>query len=134
MGECRVGATNRLRDVRVPPGDSLHVHLVDHRLVNVPAQRPIALPVERIVDDDGLRHIRSAVRVVALEIVSTERIGKYRGVPLDGAGDGAGIRVHEQFGRIAPVTLGRIPRAMDAKAVSLAGAYAAQIPVPAVSR
>jgi hypothetical protein len=115
----------------MPPGEPFHVNFVDDRFVQLAKQRLIALPVEPVVDDDRFRHVRSAVGVVALEIVAAERIRKHRRRPVDLAADGARVRIDQQLRRIAAVSLSGIPGAVHAESVALAGADAAQVAVPA---
>ena len=90
--------------------EALDVHLVDDRLVQLPAQRAVAFPVERVVDDDGFRHERRAVGVVALQVVAAERVGEDRRVPPDVAGDRARVGIDQQLGGVAAMPLRRIPR------------------------
>ena len=118
----------------MPLGEPFDVNLVDHRLVQLSTKRTIALPVEGIVDDDGLRHVRRVVIVVALQIVSAERIGKHRRIPLDPSGDGARIGIDEQLGRVAAESVCRIPWTVHAKPVALARTDAAKVGVPAERR
>ena len=56
-----VGAANRLRDIGMPLGESLQMHFVDDRLVQLSTKRTIALPVKGVVHDDGFRHVRRVV-------------------------------------------------------------------------
>src|SRR4051812_38434504 len=75
--------------------------------------------------------MRSAVGIVASEIVTTEGIWEQRRVPVDATGNRARIRVDEQLCRVAAQALRRIPWPMHPEAISLAGADPTQIPVPA---
>jgi hypothetical protein len=131
MREPGVGAADVLGNLRVPLREALEVHLVDDRLVQLAAERPVAAPVERAVDDDRLGHVRTAVGVVALQVVAAQRIGEHGRVPVDVPGDGAGIRIDEQLRRIAAVPLRRLPWTVDAKTVTLARADTGQVAVPA---
>src|SRR5207248_2935299 len=83
---------------------------------------------------DRLRDVRRAVRIFALEIVAAERIRKQRGIPVDLSDDRAGVRVEQQFRRIAAEPLRRIPRAVNAEPVSLSRTDTAQIPMEAERR
>ena len=91
----------------------------------------ITFPVEGIVDDDGFWRVRRVVVVVALEIVSAERIGKHRRVPGDAAGNGARVGIDEELCGIAAESVCGIPGPVHPKAVTLAGADAAKVRVPA---
>jgi hypothetical protein len=99
--------------------------------VQLAAQRTVAVPVERRVDDDRLGHERGAVRLLALKIVAAERVWEERGVPVDAAADRAGVRIEQQLRRVATVTVGRIPRPMHAETVALTRSDARQIAVEA---
>src|SRR6187200_1869487 len=131
MREPRVRAANGLRNLGMPPRESLDVHFVDDGLVQLPAKRSITFAVEGIVDDDGFWGVRRIVVTVALEIVSAERIGKHRLVPLDAAGNGARVGIDEELCGIAAESDCGIPGPVHPKAVTLAGADAAKVCVPA---
>ena len=65
--DAGVGAAQLLGDAAgCVIGQALDVGLVDHRLVVRRVRRPVDAPVEVRVDDDGLRHVRRRVVVVAL--------------------------------------------------------------------
>src|SRR6267142_1532513 len=94
------------------------------------ARRPVVAPVEVRVGDDRARHERSAVGVVADQVVLPQPVGVDRLIPLRVAFDGAGVRVEEQLRRIAPVTLLGLPGAVDPIAVPLPGPHVGTVPVP----
>ena len=53
-GQAGVGSAEVLTDVRVAHREALDVGLVDDRVGERDPRRPVALPVEGVVDDDGL--------------------------------------------------------------------------------
>ena len=59
---CRAGAAGTSGCAR---RRTLDVHLVDDGVRPRGAQRPVAVPRERVVDDDAARHVRGGVLVVA---------------------------------------------------------------------
>src|SRR6476646_4600515 len=98
MREPGVRAANGLRNLGMPLREYVDVHFVDDGLVQLAAERSITLPVEGIVDDDGFCGVRRVFVTSALEIVSAERIGTHRRVPLDAAGNGARVGIDEELG------------------------------------
>jgi hypothetical protein len=100
--------------------------------VQLAPQRRVAAPIELVVHDDGFGHEGCAVAVVTLEVVTTHRVGKDRRLPRDIAGDGARVRIDEQLCGIAPVSLRRVPRPVDAEAVPLARPDVGQVEMPAM--
>jgi len=132
MSEPRIRATYRCWYPGVPFGESLQMHLVHDRLVQFPAQRAVAFPVERVVHDDRFRHERTTIRIVSHLIIAAEWVGKDRGVPVDVAGDRTRIGINQELCRIAPMSLRRVPRAVHPEPVSLTGLDPAEISVPAV--
>src|SRR5262245_13389591 len=133
MREPGVGAADGLGYVGVEPREAFQMDFVDDRLVQLPAERLVALPVETIVHDDRLRHVRAAVGVLTLQIVAAERVGEDRRRPVDLAGDGACIWIDEQLGRVAPMALRRIPGTVNAVSIALPSSDAANVAMPAVS-
>jgi hypothetical protein len=127
----RVRAAQVLGHLVPELAEALDVHLVDDRLVQRPARRPIPAPVERVIDDDRLRNIRPAVAIVALQVVAAERTREHGVIPFDVAGDRFRVRVHEQLRRVAALAVRWIPGAVDAIAVLLPRAHARQAAVPA---
>jgi len=128
--EAGVGPAQVLWDAWMPLREALDVNFVDNSLMQSAAQRPVALPVEGVIDDDRSGHVRRAVAIVALEIVAAERVGKDGGGPLDLSGDRLRVRIHEELGGIAAMSPGRIPRAIDAETVALAGPDPRQVAMP----
>jgi hypothetical protein len=132
MREPRVRTANGFRNLRMPFRESLHMHFVHDGLMELSAQRPVALPVEHVMHHDGLRHERSAVGVVPILIVRTEWIRKDRGVPLDVPDDSPRIRVDQKLRGIAAMTVGRVPWAVDPKPVPLTSRNPTKVTMPAV--
>ena len=78
-------------------------------------------PVEERVDHDAARRRRRAVGrvepIVVVEVVAEQRLA-----PVERALDRPRVRVEQQLGRVAAVAVGRVPRPVDAEAVSGVGA------------
>ena len=97
--------------------------------------RAVAAPVERGVGHDRERHAAGAVDLAGAILVASaifrdvER--KHGGAPRHLAFDRLGVRIEQQLVRIAAHAASRIPRAVHAKAISLAGCQAGDIAVPA---
>ncbi len=132
VGDAGVGAAQFRRHVRVAHGESAHVGLVDDRLVHRVLRSAVVAPVEERIADHAGRHVRRAVGGVRSERVG-EVVGEAGRVPVDLAVDGLGVGVEEQLGRVAPEPVGRVPRAVHAVAVVLAGAHVGEVGVPAVA-
>ena len=120
-----------LRHVGVQLGEALDVRLVDEGLVVGDGEAAVALPVEERVDDHAVGHVRGGV-VVVLAVLLAEVVGEQRLVPLDLAAGRLGVGVEEQLVGVAAQALGRVPRAVDAVAVALAGLHRRDVAVPHV--
>ena len=127
-----VGAAQLFGNGGVGDGKTAHVDFVDDGVGECDAQPAIAGPVERRIDDDGLGNAGAAVLIVLVQvrILAIEGVGKDGLVPLHVANDGLCVGVDEQFVLIEAMTLGGVPRAVDAKAVALTRADARQEAVP----
>ncbi len=104
-------------------GEPLHVHLVDHRVRRVAAQRPVPLPV--VEGEVGHHALHGLARVVAAP-------GSGQAVVGGGDRQGASVGIDEQLLPVEPVAVSRIERTVDAPAVELAGADARDLRVPVV--
>src|SRR3954447_24891336 len=104
---------------------------VDDRLVQRCGRWPVIAPVEVRVVDKTFEHMSGAVVVVAGVLV-TKVVSEAALVPVDRSVDGLGVRVKQKLVRIAPQAIGRIPRAVHAIPVVLAGPDRREINVPAV--
>ncbi len=132
-GQAGVGASKIGADTGVALGVALHMDLVDHAPRQGRARPLHALPVERIIDHDRPGDGGGVVFVVDLQVgvLAAGDIGQGAGsVVVDAALDGLGVRVDQQLGRVEPVALGRVPRAVDPVAVALTGIHAGELDVP----
>jgi hypothetical protein len=123
-----VGPAELLGHPRVGHGQALDVGLVDDRLVVGGLRRAVHAPVEEGVDDDGLRHVRRGVVVVAL--AGLEVVAEDRRIPVDLAVDGLGVGIEQQLVRVAAQPLSRVVRAVHPESVLLPGLHAGQERVP----
>src|SRR5690349_2828527 len=94
------------------------------------ARVPIVSPVEKRIDDDGLRHMGCAVRFIDGAVGVIEAIRKHRLVPLHLPFYSAGIRIEKQFGRMAALTVLRSPWAVNAEPITLPRSDIGQVAVP----
>ena len=138
-GEARVRAAQVLAHAGHQLREALHVHLVDHRLVPRRRRRPVALPEERVVDDDALRDRGGVVLVVRdAGRPSSSALGPVRqrvaALLVDRALDRLRVRVDEELRRVEAVARGRVVGAVHAVAVALPGADAGQVAVPVERR
>ena len=122
LGEALVGAAQVLRHLRLGHREALDVRLVDHGLVPGPARRRVVFPVERVVDDDALRHAGGAVVLVWRQVVRVfaHRVVEQRVLPVRLTGQGARVRVDEQLRRVEAQPFLRVVRTVGAQAVELA--------------
>ena len=130
--EAEIGPAQILGYVRILDRHPLHVGLVDDGTIPRRLRMAVVVPGERVVDDDAFGHSSGAIGVVDLEIVSrmAHLVGKERVIPLDLARDRLGVGIDEQLGRIEPVTVLGIVRAMDPEAVELARSHVGEKAVP----
>jgi len=130
MREPGVGAAQLGRDVGVLPGEAAHVQLVEHRLVQRDARRAIVAPVEQRAHHHRLRLRRGAVLGVGRTVGVAERVGEQGLSPAEPAVERAGVRIDQELRRVAAHAPRRIPGAVHAVAVALAGLDPRQIAVP----
>jgi hypothetical protein len=81
-------------------GEPLDVHLVDDELIEAHVRLGVALPVEGVIDDDGLRHETGVVAVVRRQIParSARLVGEQQIVHVaELAGHGSGVGVQEEL-------------------------------------
>ena len=131
VGQAGVGPAQLAGDVGVGGGEPLDVDLVDDRLVQRDAERPVVAPVEERVVDDALLDMDRAVVVVARPFVA-EVVREAGRLPVDRSLDRLGVGIDDELSRIeAQTDVGR-PFAVDAVAVALAGPDVGQEGVPAV--
>jgi hypothetical protein len=131
-GEAGVGAAELRLHLGVAGGEAFHVQLVDERIVEGDAGRPVGAPVEGAVDDDSLRHAPGVVELVDREVGPgvAKRVGEDRRVPIDHPVECLGVGVDQQLHRVEAVAPLRLPWTRDAEAVALARTDAGQIRVP----
>jgi hypothetical protein len=119
------------RDIGMPDSEALDMDLVDHRFMEGYAKSPIISPIEGRIDDDRLRHKGGTVILVGWSPGFVKGVRKDCLIPIDPSFDCFRIRIEQQLCRIAPVPLFGPPWTVDAKAVTLPGAYFREIAVPA---
>ena len=137
--EAGVRAAQVLAHARVLLRESLHVHLVDDRVVPRRRRRPVVLPVEARVDDDALRDRVRVVLVVELEI-GVVVAGSARTAATFACCHCTGPSIAFAYGSISSLFgLKRSPgrrvvRAVHAICVALSGADAGEVAVPVERR
>ena len=135
-GQAGVGAAQVLAHPGVAHREPLDVRLVDHRPVHRRVRRPVVLPLEAIVDHDGLRDGERGVLVVALEVgvvagLGVGDVGQHvAAVPAHLALDRLGVRIDQELRGVEAMAGARVVGPVDAVAVALAGADARQVDVP----
>ncbi|MET3823440.1 hypothetical protein ABID76_006166 [Burkholderia ambifaria] len=109
-----------------------HVRLVDHGAAPRHVRAPVVAPVERLVDDHGLRHrgrrvaaVHRQVRAVRMHAIAEQRVG-----PAELADQLARVRVEQQLGRVEAMAVLRLVRAIRTKAVHGARMRVRQVAVP----
>jgi hypothetical protein len=97
-------------------------------------ERLVPLPVERVVDHDGLGDRVGVVRVVPQEVVAAGVRQRTTALPLDRTFDCLRVRVDQKLLWVEAVSLLRRPAAVDAISVALSRTDAGQVAVPVVRR
>ncbi len=133
-GKARVGAPEILAHARHPLGEALHVQLVDDRLVPGAPQEVVALPLERLVEDDRLGDRGGIVGRVHEQVVAVLVGEGASAIPLHRPLDRLRVRVDQQLVRVEAVPPLGGPRPVDPVAVALPGADPGEIAVPVVRR
>src|ERR1700761_1271794 len=84
--------------------------------------------------DYRFRNAPRVVLIVFRKVLAriTELISKYRSIPIQTPGQGLGVRIDEQLGGIASLTLLWVVGTVNAVAVKLAEFYARQIAMPGI--
>src|SRR5688572_6807029 len=119
----------------MPGGEPLDVELVNDRIVERGVGTAVIPPGKGAVDDDPLGDAPRIVLLVSHQVITASQgIAEDGGIPIDTAGQSPRIRVDEELGRVEAMSGLRLPRAVDAIAVALAGTNARQVAVPDVGR
>ena len=130
---ARERAALRVRHCRVPHGVAAQVGFVNHSLRpghrGALAKRRVERPA-----DDRHRDPGGAVQRAHLELGRTPHVIEHGFVPCEFAADLAAVWVQQQLVRVAAQAVLRLPRAVDAVAVTLAGLAAGQVAVPDAAR
>ena len=117
VGEAGVGAAQGLGDLGVAGGEALDVQLVEDGAAPDDLGARVALPVEVVVHHHAAGHAGGGVALVHALHAVDEHVADERRVPVDLAGEGAGVGVDEELVRVeAQAPLGH-PGAVGAKAV-----------------
>ena len=119
VGQPGVRATQRFRDVGVGRREALDVDLVDDR-VGVPPAGRLSLrgPPVVVARHQAPRHVCGGVQT-ARRVGIAGHVAEHVRTEADLAADRAGVRVEQQFGRVAPHASGRVERARGAVPVRL---------------
>src|SRR5207248_859051 len=122
-GQAEICAPLVLGYVGVAHTDALHVRLVDDRFAPWHRGCPVVAPVELIVDDNRFGYAPRRIVDVACQVfgATAESIAEDRRAPVDPPGDGAGVRIDQQFVGIEADAFAWSVTALDAVAVELAG-------------
>jgi hypothetical protein len=91
----------------------------------------IIAPVKVRIDHHRFGHKGSTVLGIGRTVGVVEKMGEQRLVPLHLTLDGPCIGIEQQLGGVTAVPFLRLPRPVDAKAITLAGSEIGQIAVPA---
>ena len=119
MPQAGVGAAQRARDVGMPFRKALDVELVDDRVRQRDARRPVAAPVKSRRAHDRARNVGRRIDVVAL-VASAGAMPVDRRMPAHVAVDGPRVGIQQKLGRIAAQASRRVPRPVHAEAVAAA--------------
>src|SRR5678815_6032934 len=129
--EAEICAAEILGDVGMQLRHSLHMAFVDHRAIPGNVERPVILPGERGIDDDGLWHAAGAVVGIGLEVfvLAADLVGEQCVAPLDCPRDRLRIRIDQQLGWIEAQPVMRFVWAVHAVSVELSRSNVRQIAV-----
>ena len=129
-GQAGVRPAQLLGDPVVQLREALDVQLVDDGVGPLRLRRAVVAPVEVVDHDDGLRHERGRVALVAGRRLGRDGLGVVARLGPDVAVEGVveldlarhreRVRVEQQLGRVEPKAPARLPRAVGAVAVALA--------------
>ena len=134
ISQARVGAADIRRHIHVEVGHAAHMRLINHRIMVRNIRMLIIAPIEVGVDDRGLHGVSRRVEVVHRRVVvrTLEPVREQAFVAVDIAFDGLGIWVEQQLVRIAPQTVRRVVRPVDAVTITLPGLQSGNIVMPYV--
>ncbi len=134
-GKAGVGSAQRLGDLRVALGESLHVHFVNDGLAPGNVRAAVISPVEVIRNDHALGHTGGAVARVQRQILLrlARHIAQDGLRPIDVPLDRLGVGIDEELARIAAVTVLRLVGPVDAKPVERARTEIGDVSVPDVA-
>jgi hypothetical protein len=91
----------------------------------------VVRPVKEGAYDHRFWHVWGTVSLVGRPLGVIEVVGENRFIPVHLAVNSPGVGVQKQLGRVTPLALLRIPRAVDPEPVALAWPYIGQVTVPA---
>ena len=124
-----VAAAQAGRHPWVAFGEPLDVHLVDDRVGVAAPHRPAVGPVERPIHDDAARYVPGGIQRARLVGV-VHRVAEHLRPERDLSADLPGVRIEQQFRRVATQATGCVVRARHAISVSLPGADAPDEAIP----
>ena len=130
MHQSGVGPAEFFGNAGVLHREALTCGFVDDRLVPRRGRWSVVGPVERVTGHDSLGNGEGTVACVdGLRVA--EDVAEHLLPPPHLALDSFGVRIDQQLRRIAPHAVRRVPRAVHAIAVTLAGPDVGHVAVPA---
>src|SRR6185437_13407595 len=125
-------AAQILGDVGMGTREAADMHLVDHRVAQRRAQRPIVTPGEAVIDQAGFRHYPRIVAPIHGEIAPrpADAIAEMQIADVKRAGELARVGVEQQFMRVEAMAFMRRIRSVHAITVEQSRISARQIAVP----
>ena len=125
-------AAQMLGDIRMATGETADMHLVDHRVAQRRAQRPVVAPGEAVIDQAAFRHHACIVAPIHRQIAArpADAIAEMQVADMKRAGELARIRIDQQFVRIEAMAFQRRIRSMHTIAVKQSRIGAGHVAVP----
>ena len=132
MARAQVGAADVRGNFRMLRRETLHVHLVDDRLVPRGSRAAVVAPVEPWHRDHGPRNKRRGVAAAGLAAFRAivQAVGVDGLVPLHAAVDRLGVRVEQELRGITAMPFRRLPGSVNAESIPLSGLDPGEIAVP----
>ena len=124
-----IGATHLFRDRRVQIRQPFDVGFINHGIAPRRLRRGIVFPVVEIVHHHAFRRDGRAVAVVRFAIANVEQR-----VVFKLAVDAVRAWVYQQLRRVKPVSLSRLPGAVNAKTVVHPRPSSGQVTMPGIPR
>src|SRR5437773_8584485 len=130
--ETCISTAQFLRQFTPKLAEAFHVHFVDHRFVQRDCRSFVMLPVERHIDDNGLRHAPRVIAKILGEIllIIAHYVTEHLIGPTHTACDRFGVRIEQKFRTVEAEAAPWIVRPGNTEPVQLSRPHIRQEHVP----